>query len=103
MTYKYSIGQKVMGRHVWYGAITFIAGEIVEQFEGIGRSYVIKLEPGITIPEGLRNDGLFPITERNAVQFDELRWEKIKSLANTRNDHLQAAHVLYEQIMAILS
>lgn len=102
MDYKYKVGQKIMGRYVWYGSITFVAGEITEQFEGISRSYVIKLEPGIIIPEGLRDDGYFPIIERYAVPFDEQRWRRIKLLADIRNDHLLQANSYYEQAIEIL-
>jgi len=102
VNYKYAIGQKIMGRHIWYGSITFIAGEIVEQFEGIGRSYVIKLEPGIKIPEGFRDDGLFPIAERDAVPFNAEKWSKIKLLADRRNEHIDAAELIYKQIVEIL-
>lgn len=103
MEYKYGIGQKVMGRFLGFGTVTFIAGEIVKQFEGIGRSYLLKLEPGITIPEGLRNDGFFPISELEVVPFRALRWSKIQQLAEIRNKHLSEAQSYYEQMMEILN
>jgi len=103
LNYKYKIGDKIMGRHIWYGFVGFIAGEVVQQFQGIGNSYIIKLEPNIHLPEGMRSDGLFPISELYAVPFDDEKWKKIKELSNKRQDLLVTAESYYQQALAMLT
>lgn len=100
--FKFKVGQKVMGRHFGYGYELFIAGTIVECYEGIGTGYVVKLEPEIKVPESVRNDGHLVLQERDTFLFSEDKWKLIWTQEQQRLAHLEDARMCREYIMEVL-
>jgi len=105
---KWKVGDRVMGiASGAYKKAFPIAGTIISVYQSMSHltsnGYEIRLEEGSEVPKGLRQDGVYYLTEGNVMSYDRGLWAIALSRYSAYLALIDEANATYNRMLQIFA